>query len=78
MLNKCFRPRRPCVGGARILHYHDLEKAAFPAAAPAASRRGRRQGKQGMGFCWVVAVVQKHGFHRGKLGGDLIRSGLLR
>src|SRR4030065_156482 len=39
---KHFRPRRPCVGGARILHYREPENmASFPARPPPPSRRGR-------------------------------------
>ena len=47
------------------------QKGSFPAAAPAAKRRGRRLGRKPWGVCGV-ALVQNHGRHRDKLGGGLI------
>ena len=66
-----FRHHRPCVGGAMILHYDRPEKtSSFPAAAPAAKRRGRRQGRKRRGLA-LAHLVQNHRLHRDKLGGGL-------
>jgi Glycosyltransferase like family 2 len=56
---KHFRPRRPGVGGAMIVHYDEPKNtASFPAAAPAAKRRGRRPGKKRSGVDWGVASAK--------------------
>jgi hypothetical protein len=61
-----FRPRRPCVGGALIVHYEEPKKVPFfPAAAPVAKRRGRKR-RRLSGGGWLV---QNHGLHRDTFGG---------